>query len=154
MVKKRSGRLFRRILHPSDFSRASRPAFRQALQLAKASGAHLLIAHVLPVLPPVPNTYLAAPTYDALLRWQRVSGQRQLDHMVRTAKTAGVRTRGILLDFGSPAEILTRFANSRRVDMIVMGTSGRTGLARALLGSVAGRVVARATCPVLTVRAR
>jgi nucleotide-binding universal stress UspA family protein len=153
MARTRAVRPFRRILHPSDFSPASRPAFSKALQLAKASGAQLLVAHVLPVLPLLPDAYIAATTYDELLRGQRASGRRQLDRLVRKARAAGVRATGILLDFGVPAERLTQLAKSRRADVIVMGTHGRTGLTRALLGSVAARVVATATCPVLTVRA-
>lgn len=153
MARTGAVRAFRRILHPSDFSPASRPAFSKALQLAKASGAQLLVAHVLPVLPLLPDAYIAATTYDDLLQGQRASGRRQLDRLVRKARAAGVRATGILLDFGVPAERLTQLARSRRADVIVMGTHGRTGLTRALLGSVAARVVATATCPVLTVRA-
>jgi nucleotide-binding universal stress UspA family protein len=52
-----------------------------------------------------------------------------------------------------PAERIVRLAKTRRADVIVMGTHGRTGFRRAILGSVAARVVALATCPVLTVHA-
>ena len=153
MARTRTVRTFRRILHPSDFSPASRPAFSKALELAKASRAQLVVVHVLPVLPMVPDAYIAATTYDELLRGQRAGAKMQLDRLVRKAKTTGVRASGILLDFGVPAERITRLAMSSRADVIVMGTHGRTGLTRALLGSVAARVVATATCPVLTVRA-
>jgi nucleotide-binding universal stress UspA family protein len=144
-------RAFRRILHPSDFSAASRPAFRKALELAKASRAQLLVVHVLPVLPLLPDAYIAATTYDELLRGQHITAQKQLDRLVREAKAAGVRTLGTLLDFGVPADRITRLAKSRRAEVIVMGTHGRTGFRRAFLGSVAARVVAMAPCPVLTV---
>jgi nucleotide-binding universal stress UspA family protein len=153
MANTRTVRAFRRILHPSDFSLASRPAFTLALQLAKASRGQLLVAHVLPILPLMPNAYLAPTTYDDLQRGQRAGGQKQLDRLVRAAKAAGVRASGILLDVGAPDELITRLAKSRHMDVIVMGTHGRTGLTRALLGSVAARVVATATCPVLTVHA-
>jgi nucleotide-binding universal stress UspA family protein len=144
----------RTILHPSDFSPASRPAFRKALELAKESGAQLLLVHVLPVLPMLPDVYIAASTYNELQRGQRTSAQKQLDRLVRTAKAAGVQASGILLDFGVPAERITRLATSTHADVIVMGTHGRTGLTRALMGSVAARVVASAACPIMTVRAR
>jgi nucleotide-binding universal stress UspA family protein len=153
MARPRTVRTFRRILHPSDFSPASRPAFTRALALAKASRAELLVVHVLPVLPMIPDVYIASRTYDELQRGQRASGHKQLDRLVRRAKTAGVRASGILLDVGVPAERITRLARSWHADMIVMGTHGRTGLTRALVGSVAARVVATAHCPVLTVRA-
>jgi nucleotide-binding universal stress UspA family protein len=153
MARTRAARAFRRILHPTDFSAASRPAFVKALALSKASDAQLLVTHVLPVLPLIPDAYIAATTYDELQRGQRASSHKQLDRLVRRAKAAGVRASGILLDFGVPAERITRLARSRRADVIVMGTHGRTGLTRALLGSVAARVVATASCPVLTVHA-
>jgi nucleotide-binding universal stress UspA family protein len=151
MARTRIVRTFRRILHPSDFSPASRPAFSKALELAKASRAQLLVVHVLPVLPVIPDAYIAATIYAELLRGQRASGQKQLDRLVRKAKAVGVRAAGILLDVGVPAERITRLAKSRHADMIVMGTQGRTGLTRALLGSVANRVIRTAPCPVLTV---
>jgi nucleotide-binding universal stress UspA family protein len=86
--------------HPSDFSPAARPAFSKALELAKANRARLLVAHVLTVLPMIPDGYIAATTYDKLRREQRTGAQEQLDRLVRKAKAAGVRTSGILLDFG------------------------------------------------------
>ncbi len=55
---------------------------------------------------------------------------------------------------GPPAEEIVRFARARRVDLIVMGTHGRRGLAKLFVGSVADRVVAAASCPVLTVRGK
>jgi nucleotide-binding universal stress UspA family protein len=153
MASTRTVRTFRRILHPTDFSPASRPAFKTALGLAKAGRAELLLVHVLPPLPMIEDAYIAPSTYQQLQRGYRASDQKQLDRLVRTAKTAGVRATGLLLDFGMPAERITRLAESRHADVIVMGTHGRTGLTRALLGSVATRIVATATCPVLTVRA-
>jgi nucleotide-binding universal stress UspA family protein len=153
MARTRTGRAFRRILHPSDFSPASGPAFRRALELAKANRSQLLVVHVLPVLPMIPDAYIAATTYDELQRGRQLSAQKHLDRLVRKAKRAGVPASGILLDVGVPAERITRLARARHADVIVMGTHGRTGLTRALMGSVAARVVATAACPVLTVRA-
>lgn len=153
MARSRSSRAFRRILHPTDFSAASRPAFAAAVALSRASGAQLLVAHVLPVLTLIPDAYVASTMYEQLLEGQRAGAQKQLDRLVRRAKAAGIQASGILLDSGVPAEQITRLARSRRVDAIVMGTHGRTGLSRAVLGSVAARVIAAAPCPVVTVRA-
>jgi nucleotide-binding universal stress UspA family protein len=145
--------MFRRILHASDFSPASRPAFRKAVALAKAGRGTLLIAHVLPIVPILPDAYVAATTYDEMLRGQRAAAKKQLDRLVARARQAGARASGIVVEFGVPAERIARLARSKRADVIVMGTHGRTGISRALLGSVAGRVLATARCPVLTVRA-
>jgi nucleotide-binding universal stress UspA family protein len=101
----------------------------------------------------IEDAYVAPSTYQQLQRGYRASDQKQLDRLVRTAKAAGVRTVGVLVDFGVPAERIARLARSRHADVIVMGTHGRTGLTRALLGSVAARVVVMAPCPVLTVHA-
>jgi nucleotide-binding universal stress UspA family protein len=86
-------------------------------------------------------------------RSMRAHGQKQIDKLVAKAKAAGARVRGLLLE-GTPADRIVRAARSYHTDMIVIGTHGRTGLARVFLGSVAERVVGTAPCPVLTVRGR
>jgi nucleotide-binding universal stress UspA family protein len=144
----------RRILHPSDFSRASQAAFTKAVAMAKADGAQLLLGHVIlfPTLA-LGEGYLSPTTYDDLTRSMRADGQKQLDKLVAKAKARGVRARGLLLE-GVPADAINRAARAHRADVIVLGTHGRTGLARVLMGSVAERVVGGAPCPVLTVRGR
>lgn len=61
-------RIFRRILHASDFSPASRPAFTKAVEMARANRAELLLVHVLPPMPLIGDAYIAATTYDEILR--------------------------------------------------------------------------------------
>jgi nucleotide-binding universal stress UspA family protein len=75
--------------------------------------------------------------------------QKKLDALVARAKSAGVRARGLLLE-GQPSSRILHAA--RGAGLLVMGTHGRSGLARFILGSVASRVVAGARCPVVTVR--
>ncbi len=143
----------RRILYATDFSPASRPAFRRALELARANRAQLIALHVM--TPPIlytPDGYALPQTYDRLLVDMRAAAQKQLDRLVAGAKTRGVRARGLLLE-GVPHDRIVRAARSTRADLLVIGTHGRTGLARLFLGSVAARVIATATCPVLSVRA-
>jgi universal stress protein A len=145
-------RLVRRILHPTDFSPASRPAFNKALELARERDAELIIAHVLgSVAPVIGEGYVSPQTYEQIQTSVRASGQKQLDALVGRAAKAKVRARGMLLD-GVPYSQIVRAAKSQRADVIVMGTHGRSGIARLFLGSVAERVVATAPCPVLTVR--
>ena len=146
-------RTFRRIVHPSDFSPASRPALRKAIELAKSHRAQLFVVHVLSMLPVIPDTYVAPTVWDDLERGQQITARRQLARLVATAKAAGVRASGVVLDIGVTHERIVQFARARRADLIVTGTHGRSGLTRALLGSVAARVLATARCPVLTVRA-
>jgi nucleotide-binding universal stress UspA family protein len=142
----------RPVLHPTDFSPPSRAALTRAIAEAKARKAELLVLHVLaPVVPVVGEGYIAPSTYEQMAEAARSWAQKQLDRVVARARTARVRARGMLAE-GSAHEQIVRVA--RRCDLIVMGTHGRTGVARFFLGSVAARVAATAPCPVLTVRGR
>src|SRR6266542_1100462 len=124
----------RRILHPSDFSTASRAAFARAVADAHADRAELLLVHVLPaVMPLVGDGYVPPRTYEDMER--------------------SARAHGLLLD-GTAAAAIVRTARSKRADLIVMGTHGRSALARLFMGSVAERVIGTAPCPILTVRGR
>jgi nucleotide-binding universal stress UspA family protein len=145
--------MIRRILHPSDFSPASRAAFAKAVDLAKQNRAELIVTHVLsPVLPTV-DGYVSPDTYAQIEAANRRYGQKHLGALVAKAKKAGVRTRALLLE-GGVSDRIVRAAKGQRAGLIVIGTHGRTGFARFVLGSVASRVVSQATCPVLTVRGR
>jgi nucleotide-binding universal stress UspA family protein len=144
----------RRILHPSDFSKASSAAFAKAIEMAKSSRAQLLVVHVMSPIVPLPSDgYVSPKVYDDLAASTRASAQKQLAKLLARAKTARVRAKGFLLE-GVAHEQIVRFAKSRRADLVVMGTHGRSGLAKLFLGSVAGRVVAAASCPVMTVKGR
>lgn len=145
----------RRILHPSDFSRASGAAFKKAIEMAKAGRAELMVVHVVsPVLPMAAGDgYVSPKMYEEITASTRAWAQKQLDKLLAKAKQAGVRSKGFVLE-GSAHEQIARFARSKHADLLVMGTHGRSGLAKLFLGSVAGRVVAAAPCPVLTVRGK
>ena len=141
-----------RILHATDFSAASGAAFRQAIAIARRDRAELLVLHVLsPPAPMVADAYITPNVWNTLLRSQRASAQRRLDALVDKARRARVRARGLLAE-GVASDTIVRVARARGARMIVVGTHGRRGAARFFLGSVAGRVVAAAHSPVLTVR--
>jgi nucleotide-binding universal stress UspA family protein len=143
---------YRRIVHATDFSRASRAAFAQALELARQNGAELTLVHVYPpVVPPVAAGAAAPAAYRALIAEVQARTQQQLDKLIARAKEAGIPVTGLLFE-GTPHDRIVRAAKASGADLIVVGTHGRTGLARLVLGSVAARVVALAPCPVLTVR--
>src|SRR5437870_2682442 len=84
----------------------------------------------------------------------RESARKRLDRLRRKAVAAGVRASALLRDSASAPEEIVRVARAKRIDIIVMGTHGRGGIAKMFLGSVAERVVRTATRPVLTVRGR
>ncbi len=146
----------RRILHATDFSPASRGAFAKAVELAKANGAELYLAHVMsPVIPMTGDGYIPANVYADIEASTRAAAEKQLGALTGRARKGGVtRVRPLLLLGGIAHEQINRAARARRADLVVIGTHGRTGLSKLFLGSVAGRVVSSAVCPVLTVRGR
>ena len=144
----------RRIVHPTDFSSASGPAFKKALEIAKENGATLSTIHVLPALPVVGDAYIAPTAYDEMMRAQRAQAEKEIDRLVGRARAAGVRATATVIDSGAIADQIARFAKRQGADLIVMGTHGHGILARALLGSVAERVINKASSPVMTVKGK
>ena len=141
----------KRILVPLDFSEQSARALAYAKMLAEACGASLDLLHV------VPNPYVsdASGLYTSL-------PQAFLDDFEREARTRleetltaveqGTFTVQYAVQTGDPLVEIVEYARHAPVDLIVMGTHGRTGVSHLLLGSVAERVVRTASCPVVTVR--
>jgi len=121
------------ILFPTDFSPASEAAGRIAREMAVQAGARL---HVLHVVPPVTDPALPA------------------EHLARAGRSLadGLRVETVLLS-GWAGRNIVDYAREKRVDLIVVGTHGRTGITHAILGSVAETVVRLAPCLVLTVPA-
>ncbi len=140
----------RRLLFATDFSPASGAAWRRAVALAEANRAQLYVVHV---LAPLAQAQSVRWAYRELEAEMRSDAQRRLRVLLGRARKRGVRAKALLLT-GTPHETIVRAARSNRVDLVVLGTHGRTGLSGALIGSVAARVVATATCPVMTVRSR
>lgn len=130
----------RRILAAIDFSLSSLAALEYAEELARRFGAQLLLLHA-----------EGDPTLPAEVR--TVSRRAARTHLARTVKhlrEQGLSVRGLRRS-SAPAEAIVKAAADERASFIVMGTHGRSGVARVLLGSVAELVVRRAPCPVLTV---
>ena len=91
--------------------------------------------------------------YEDLEASARKYAEKKLAALQAKARAAGVRATTVVLE-GVAHEQIVRASRSKKADLIVIGTHGRTGLAKLFLGSVASRVVAAAHCPVLTVRGR
>lgn len=145
---------FRRILFATDFSKASGKAFKTAVAMAKANHAQLTIVHVVvPFTPVVPEQFLEAQTWELIDREARRWSQQQLRKLTDRARAGGARAVGLLLE-GDPAQRITRAARATRADLLVVGTHGRSGLTKFLVGSVAARILASAPCPVVTVRGK
>ena len=142
-------------MHATDFSRASTAALKRAVAMAKADRAQLIVVHVMtpPSLVLPGEGYISPSLYEEIEASARAQAQKRLDAIVARARKAGGRATGLLLE-GVPHERIARAVRARKVDLLVIGTHGRTGLAKFFLGSVATRLVASAPCPVLTVRGR
>lgn len=138
----------RRILVPTDFSRGAAQAVRYARPLARQYGGKISLLHVLE-WPVVPAALGAMMTDEGKLM---AAARLKLDEWARSALPAELLDRTLVL-VGRAYQDITESARGLRTDLIVMATTGSTGLKRALLGSTAERVVRHATCPVLTVRA-
>ncbi len=142
---------WKRICCPIDFSDASRAAMEVAADLARRTGAELVLLHAYPIpgytFPD--GSVVASPKMMQDLADQ---AERHLEEWrIEAARIAGGRVTTHKA-VGEPAAEIVSFARSAGSDLVVVGTHGRTGLEHALMGSVAERVVRRAHCPVLTVR--
>ncbi|HEX8793608.1 MAG TPA: universal stress protein [Polyangiaceae bacterium] len=140
---------FRRILVATDFTETSNRAIEAALELATRLGASLTLMHAyeIPVLG-VPDGALVA-TPELAVRLSEAA-RIALDSTLKRVEGRGVRVDGVLRE-GVAWEEIDRVADEIDADVIVIGTHGRRGLARALLGSVAENVIRTTYRPVLTI---
>ena len=145
----------RTILVPVDGSEWSFRAAKYAAKIAKMSNAQIVCVHVVVSLPTSAYANVHAgvlvPRY---IEEAKKEAQKWFDEIDATAKKAGVvrLSTEIILDVFSVADALITYAERNNVDLIVIGTKGRTGLKKFVLGSVASGVVSHAKCPVLVVR--
>jgi nucleotide-binding universal stress UspA family protein len=140
------------IVFATDFSPASDPAFRKATEMARKEGAELIVAHVYEPPAPLSHSGVADDLIEAELDEKiRNDVQKKLEPVLARARAEGVRVRGEILA-GHTAKKLSELAVKNGAGMLVIGTHGRTGLKKLVMGSVASQVIATAPCPVLTVR--
>jgi nucleotide-binding universal stress UspA family protein len=131
------------ILFPTDFSTPGDAGMSYATSLARDSGAMMIILHV----EEPPPAYGSGEMYYGVPEPDNVALKKMLEAVVPTDNAVPFRHR---LVTGDPATEIVRVADEEGVDLIIMGTHGRTGLKRLLMGSVAEAVVRRAKCPVFT----
>jgi nucleotide-binding universal stress UspA family protein len=137
------------IMVATDFSHDANRALTMAAEMARALSARLTLFHVVQ-MPSykffgggvyVPSPELTADIVDDAKRWLAAAKER----------ITGVAVETICLD-GDPAALIAAWAAEHKPDLLVLGTHGRRGLRRLILGSVAEHVLREVTCPVLTVR--
>jgi nucleotide-binding universal stress UspA family protein len=139
-----------RILCPVDFSPHAHEALVAAAELAERSGGRLTLLHAYD-LPPVEYALAPYGVPEMLDRLRGVAEDKIADWQ-REAMARGAAEVDTVVVPGRPAEVIVREARERKTDLVVIGTHGRTGLAHALLGSVAEKVVRQAPCPVWVAR--
>lgn len=144
----------RRVLHATDFSKASDRALQEAVDLVKQNDAELLLVHVIaPLVPYVSGDEFDPQLYVRLEEGTKKDAEASMKKLTQRLQNSKVNVKSLLLN-GTADQQIVKAAKSRKADIIVIGTHGRTGLSRLFMGSVAGKVVSTAFCPVMTVRAR
>jgi nucleotide-binding universal stress UspA family protein len=143
---------FQKILVPVDFAPHSQEAVQQAVDIAQHYGASITLVYVYePADYALPEGYvLYTPEQIGLMTTEFEARLRAARRDVEALGISRVETR--LLNGAAASEIVA-FAEDEGIDLIVMGTHGRTGLKHMLMGSVAERVLRTAPCPVLTTKA-
>ena len=142
-----------RILFPTDFSANAKFAQEYATQLAEHFGAELHVLYVVQDMVLVEADLGTIPLTPASnLDEARASAERALQQLPGIPASIGGKRVVRATRPGAPLVEIVRYGREHDIDMIVLGTHGRTGLSHVLLGSVAENVVRKATCPVLTIR--
>jgi universal stress protein A len=146
---------FKKILCPVDFSDNSREAMRRAADLAVATGGSLTLLHVVHV--PIAAYADGAPMMpqpgERLTQELGTAAEKSLAEWKKRAEEMGAKNVTTQVVAGVPWHMIVETLEADRgYDLVVIGTHGRTGLSRVLLGSVAETVVRHAPCPVLVVR--
>jgi nucleotide-binding universal stress UspA family protein len=145
--------MYRKILVPLDGSATSARGLEEAIGLARASGASLVLLHVIDAYPLAVE--MATPdTWEKVVEGLRRHGQALLDRAEATAREHGVATASRMLEFpsGRVADAILQEAKAVDCDLILMGTHGRRGFGHMMMGSDAERVVHESPLPVLLVR--
>ncbi|OGW37459.1 MAG: hypothetical protein A2010_15255 [Nitrospirae bacterium GWD2_57_9] len=143
---------FKSILVATDGSRYSAAAVSEAIGLAKRNGSQLTVISVVPA-------EIATPTdIDFTVNQRELIAEKEMRNAEQNAKAVkeaaqkeGVSVKAFVMS-GKPAEAVIQIAGEQKADLIVVGSHGRTGVERLLMGSVAERVIVLASCPVLVVK--
>ena len=145
---------YKRILVPVDGSPTSQRGLREAIRLARGQKASLQLVHVVDEHVIVMTSMEAGNTLGELAPVLKRRGQRILEKAQAAARHAGVRCSSVLLEtlLAPAADLIVRQARKGRADLIVIGTHGRRGVRRLLMGSDAEQVVRSSPVPVMLVR--
>lgn len=142
----------RRILVPTDFGECSAPAVHYAAELAEKFSAELVLLHVVQDLAlAMPDAVMPTPVPGPDLGQLIDAGKTGLENLIEREGLSRLNPRREVR-VGSPVPEIVAAATDLKVDLLCVGTHGRTGLAHLLLGSQAERIIRESPCPVLTVK--
>jgi nucleotide-binding universal stress UspA family protein len=149
---------FKKIMIATDGSDCSRLAADKGIELARLSGGMVYAVFVVSTASlSMDGDYFSSmgvnPYWELIYDSLKNQGQKALDYVKDLGKMKGINVESVLLE-GHPADELIQYAEENKMDIIVMGTLGRTGLDRLLLGSVAGNLVRHSKVPVMVVRGK
>jgi nucleotide-binding universal stress UspA family protein len=144
--------MFQKIIIATDGSAPSYQAAKQGVEIARVSGGQVAAVYVVdvPRLAQLPGYAGIAGTKDQLLELMIHQGQEATEEIERIAADAGVTSSKVILK-GHPSDELLKYSQEARADLLVMGSIGKSGLNRFLLGSVAQKVVQHAKVPIMLV---
>ncbi len=151
MEKKTSRMLFRNILVPTDLSAPSTRAFKVALDLATKYNSKITLLTCVEG-DAWHHKFYDARADDELVKKQSKAAKQYLEKMESLAEKNNISVKSYILRSKSVVKDIVVFARSRKHDMIVMGTHGRTGLDKVILGSTANGVAQKTPCPILLVK--
>lgn len=140
----------KKILCPVDFSEFSATAYDYAHSLARLYQAKLFIQHVAEPFISISPRYVSQPVIDQVYAHQIVEAEEKI-HDMAARRSLDLVEHEIVLERGAAADCILEFADSEKMDLIVMGTHGKRGLDRLVLGSATERVLRKAHCPVMAV---
>ena len=139
-------------LVPIDFSKTSLTALDYAVRLARENKMELQLIHVIPAPPPLTMENGAADFLQDYYDPSEKSAVKQLKRLAQRKKLGSGKHRFVVIKRGEPARVIADHAKKSRASLIIMGSHGRTGLKRLMLGSIAERTLRYARCPVLIVK--
>ena len=140
------------VLVATDFSEPSDTALNYARAMARSFGAKLHVMHVFePLWITSADVVGGGVALASMIQGLEDSARKQLEDAVTEEDRRELRAEATLVTSESPAREIAHYAGAHTIDLVVIGTHGRSGLSRLLIGSVAEKVVRLAPCPVLTV---
>ena len=143
---------FKNILVPYDDSECSLHAFKIATEIAKKFNSKLTVLTVIPKSYHTSGFYSNVKFDEILLKEQRDSANSALSKVDSIVKKQGIKLAKYVLESNAVVKQIVSFAKSEKFDLIVMGTHGRTGWSKLIIGSVANGIIQTANCPALVVK--